>query len=220
MNVLFEDNHLLVVEKPYGVPSQADESGDADMQSLCKAYIGQKYAKPGNVYLGLVHRLDRPTSGLMVFARTSKAAARLSAQIRDGTFEKSYLCVLTGPPPKKSGALWHYLTKDETARIAHVAKPHTPGAKKAGLEYTVLAQAGGLHLVRVQLLTGRFHQIRAQFAAVDACVYGDQKYGARIMKAQLALFAHQIGFEHPTTKQKLMFCAKPDFHPFTLFDIQ
>lgn len=219
MNVIFEDNHLLVVEKPCGVPSQADASGDADMHSLCKAYIGRKYAKPGRVYLGLVHRLDRPTGGVMVFARTSKAAARLSAQMRAGSFEKTYLCVLTAAPPAKSGALWHYLCKDEDARMARLAGAHTPGAKKAGLEYAVLGRSGGLYLVRVRLLTGRFHQIRAQFAAAGAAVYGDQKYGARVFPAQLALYACELCFDHPVTRERLCFSAKPAFHPFTLFDI-
>lgn len=219
MTVIFEDNHLLIVEKPYGVPSQADESGDADMQTLCKAYIGEKYQKPGNVYLGLVHRLDRPTSGVMAFARTSKAAARLSAQIRAGTFEKTYLAVLTASPPDKEGELWHYLLKDEEARIARVADKHKTGAKKAGLKYEVLAKSGGLHLVRIWLLTGRFHQIRVQFAHEDAPVFGDQKYGTRSIKAQLALYAAEISLDHPVTKHRLRFSSKPNFHPFTLFDI-
>ncbi len=219
MKVIYEDNHLLVVQKPYGIPSQADESGDKDMLSLCKAYIGEKYQKPGNVYLGLVHRLDRPTSGVMVFARTSKAAARLSAQIRDGLFEKKYLAVLTGPPPDTQGILWHYLKKDERTHTAHVVSEHTPGAKKAGLNYVLLDQKNSLYLVRIQLLTGRFHQIRAQLNAVGASVYGDMKYGPRDVKAPLALFAEQIGFNHLTTGEKLCFSAKPDFDPFTIFQL-
>ena len=112
VNILYEDNHLLVVEKPYGIPSQADSSGDDDMQTLCKAYIKENAGKPGNVYLGLVHRLDRPTSGVMVFAKTSKAAARLTAQIQAGQFDKTYLAVLTACPSEKSGTLRHYLVKD------------------------------------------------------------------------------------------------------------
>ena len=132
MNIIYEDNHLLVAEKPYGVPSQADETGDADMLSLCKAYIGEKYAKPGKVYLGLVHRLDRPTGGVMVFARTSKAAARLTEQIQSGLFEKIYLAVLTGAPPESAGTLRHFLVKDEAAHIARIAEATTEGAKKSG----------------------------------------------------------------------------------------
>lgn len=219
VNVIYEDNHLLVVIKPYGVPSQADESGDEDMLSLCKAYIGKKYNKPGSVYLGLVHRLDRPTSGVMVFARTSKAAARLSAQIQNGQFEKTYLAVLTAMPPQSEGALWHYLTKDENTHIAHVSGKPIAGAKKAGLEYAVLAEQNGLYLVRVKLLTGRFHQIRAQFAHLGASVYGDMKYGARAVKAPLALFASEISLDHPTTGERITFSAKPEMKPFGLFDI-
>jgi len=217
VNVIYEDNHLLVVLKPNGVPSQADESGDEDMLSRCKAYIGKKYNKPGNVYLGLVHRLDRPTSGVMVFARTSKAAARISKQIQNGIFDKTYLAVLTGPPPQSEGALWHYLTKDTQTHIAHVSDKPSSQAKKAGLEYTVLDSRDGLYLVRIKLLTGRFHQIRAQFASLDASVYGDMKYGARDIKAPLALCASEVCLDHPTTGERLCFSATPDFHPFTLF---
>ncbi len=219
VNVLYEDNHLLVVVKPYGVPSQADETGDEDMLSLCKAYIGEKYGKPGNVYLGLVHRLDRPTSGVMVFARTSKAAARLSAQMQNGAFEKTYLAVLTAVPPDSGGELWHYLKKDEKTHIAGVSDRPIAGAKKAGLEYTVLAEKDGLILVRVKLLTGRFHQIRAQFAHVGAAVYGDMKYGARNVKAPLALFASRISFDHPTTGERMTFTAKPEGKAFQVFEI-
>ncbi len=217
VNVLYEDNHLLVVIKPYGVPSQADETGDDDMLSLCKAYIGCKYGKPGAVYLGLVHRLDRPTSGVMVFARTSKAAARLAAQMQNGVFEKTYLAVLTAMPPKSEGELWHYLVKDEKTHMARVYDTPTEGAKKAGLEYSVIAERDGLYLVRMKLYTGRFHQIRAQFAHVGASVYGDMKYGARGVKAPLALFASRICLNHPTTGERLTFEARPEFHPFSLF---
>lgn len=219
MNVLFEDNHLLVVEKPYGIPSQADSSGDPDMLTLCKEYIGEKYDKPGNVYLGLVHRLDRPASGVMVFARTSKAAARLSAQIRSGSFEKTYLCVITGPPPKQSGTLVSYLIKDETAHISRVTNVNAFGTKRAELKYSVIAQSGGLYLISVSLLTGRFHQIRSQFASVGASIYGDQKYGPRIIKSQLALYSYKLCFSHPISKEKLCFSSTPKFHPFTLFEI-
>ena len=218
MNVIYEDNHLLAVVKPYGVPSQEDETGDEDMLKLCKAYIGEKYNKPGAVYLGLVHRLDRPTSGVMVFARTSKSAARLSAQIQNGAFEKTYLAVLTAMPPDSEGELWHYLTKDEKTHIAGVSDKPSPNAKKAGLEYAVLAEKDGLVLVRVKLLTGRFHQIRAQFAHVGAAVYGDMKYGARNVKAPLALFASRICLDHPTTGERMTFEAQPEEKVFRVFE--
>ncbi|MDD5017342.1 MAG: RNA pseudouridine synthase [Eubacteriales bacterium] len=218
MNVLYEDNHLLVVEKPYGVPSQADSSGDDDMLSLCKAYIKKKYGKPGEVYLGLVHRLDRPARGVMVFARTSKAAARLSAQIRSGAFEKTYLAVLTAAPKETKGALWHHLVKDEAARIARVADENIPGAKKAGLEYEVLQTKDGLCFVSIRLLSGRYHQIRAQFSHIGCSVYGDMKYGPRDIKAELALFASRVCLDHPTKGDRMCFSLTPRHFPFDLFD--
>lgn len=217
VNVLYEDNHLLVVEKPYGVPSQADISGDDDMLSICKAYIKQKYSKSGDVYLGLVHRLDRPTRGVMVFARTSKAAARLSEQIKSGEFRKTYLAVLTAEPEQDSGELWDWLIKDEKSHMARVASEHEPGAKKAGLEYQVMGRRDGLYLVRITLYTGRFHQIRAQFAHRGCAVYGDAKYGKRDVKAKLALFASGIVFKHPTKGERLEFAVAPSGYPFSLF---
>lgn len=219
VNIIYEDNHLLVAEKPYGVPSQADETGDDDMLSLCKAYIKEKYQKPGNVYLGLVHRLDRPTGGVMVFARTSKAAARLTTQIQSGIFEKTYLAVLTAAPPGQTGTLRDWLLKDEAAHIARIVDGKTPGAKRAELDYEALAQQEGLTLARIRLKTGRFHQIRVQMAAVGCSVYGDMKYGPRDIKAPLALFAYRVCLDHPTTGERLCFTARPARYPFTLFDM-
>lgn len=214
IKVLFEDNHLLVVEKPYGVPSQADETGDDDMLTLAKAYVKQKYNKPGEVYLGLVHRLDRPTSGVMVFARTSKAAARLSEQIRTGEFEKTYLAVLTAAPQPPAGELKHWLVKDEAAHIARTAREGSAGAKEARLAYETLSVKDGLCLVRVRLLTGRFHQIRVQFAALGCAVYGDMKYGARDTKVPLALHACRVCLNHPTQKTPMCFDSNPVRPPF------
>ena len=219
MKVLYEDNHLLVVDKPYGVPSQADESGDADMLTLAKAYVKEKYNKPGEAWLGLVHRLDRPTSGVMVFARTSKSAARLSEQIREGQFEKTYLAVLTAAPQPPQGELWHWLAKDEKTHTAHIVKEGDPNAKKAGLGYETLSVRDGLALVRVRLLTGRFHQIRVQFAAIGCGVYGDMKYGRCDIKAPLALHACRVCLVHPTQKMRMCFDSKPFRPPFDQFDI-
>jgi len=219
MNVLYEDNHLLVVEKPYGVLSQADISGDDDMLSLCKAYIKQKYDKLGEVYLGLVHRLDRPTRGVMVFARTSKAAARLSKQIQSGEFDKTYMAVLTKQPPQKSGELTDYLLKDTENRIAKVARENTPGAKKAVLRYEGVGKKDGLTLVRVKLITGRFHQIRAQFDNIGCSVYGDMKYGKRDIKEKLGLFASEVCLIHPTKKERMCFGLMPTHYPFDLFEV-
>lgn len=217
MKVIYEDNHLLVVEKPYGIPSQADSSGDDDMLTLCKAYIKEKYDKPGKVYLGLIHRLDRPTQGIMVFARTSKAAARITKQIQAGKFSKTYLAVLTSIPKEQQGELWHYLVKDSDARMARVTTKNAPSAKKAGLSYEVLGQKDGLCLVKIQLFTGRFHQIRAQFAHIGCSVYGDMKYGKRDIKDRLALFASEVCLDHPTKGERMCFSAKPTRYPFSLF---
>jgi 23S rRNA pseudouridine1911/1915/1917 synthase len=220
MNVLYEDNHLLVVEKPYGVPSQADSSGDDDMLSMCKAYIKHKYNKPGEVYVGLVHRLDRPTRGVMVFARTSKAAARLGSQIQAGQFDKTYLAVLTNEPSQKTGELIHFLQKDENQRIARVSESDAKGAKKAVLRYEVMATKDGLTLVKVELITGRFHQIRAQFDHIGCSVYGDMKYGKRDKKEMLALFASAVCLNHPTKKERMCFSLTPTHYPFDVFEIK
>ncbi len=217
LNILYEDNHLLVVEKPYGIPSQADSSGDDDMQTLCKVYIKQKYNKPGDVYLGIVHRLDRPTRGVMVFARTSKAAARLTAQISSGEFAKTYLAVLTKKPKDDNGVLEDYLIKDSETRIAKIAHENTPGAKQAKLAYEVLDNKDGLCLVKVKIFTGRFHQIRAQFANIGCSVYGDMKYGKRDIKDKLALFAAQVSLNHPTKGERMTFRLSPGHFPFDKF---
>ena len=220
LSVIYEDNHLLVVKKPYGVLSQSDITGDYDMLSLCKAYIKKKYNKPGDVYLGLVHRLDRPTGGVMVFARTSKAAARLAKQIQFGKFEKSYMAVLSARPREDKAKLVHYLLKDENERIAKVVDANNKGAKKAELEYEVMDEKNGLTLVSVRLLTGRFHQIRAQFNEIGCSVYGDMKYGKRNVKDKLALFACEVCLEHPTKKERMCFEAQPKRYPFNLFEKQ
>jgi 23S rRNA pseudouridine1911/1915/1917 synthase len=218
LKILYVDNHLMVAEKPYGVPSQADSTGDDDMLSICKYYIKKKYGKPGDVYLGLVHRLDRPTRGVMVFARTSKAASRLSEQIRNGDFRKTYLAVLTAEPPKEKGELHDYLVKDEREHISRMARPGERDAKEAALEYEVLGKKDGLCLVRVTLLTGRFHQIRAQFANIGCPVYGDMKYGKRDIKDKLALFAEGVSLLHPTKGERMIFKLKPEHFPFIIFD--
>jgi 23S rRNA pseudouridine1911/1915/1917 synthase len=218
MKILYLDNHLLVAEKPYGVPSQADSTGDDDMLSICKYYIKKKYGKPGDVYLGLIHRLDRPTRGVMVFARTSKAASRLSEQIRNGEFRKTYLAVLTSAPPEDKGELHDFLLKDEEEHVSRLARPGERGAKEAALEYEVLGKKEGLCLVRATLLTGRFHQIRAQFANLGCPVYGDMKYGKGEVKAKLALYAEGVSLIHPTKNERMIFKLKPEHYPFNIFD--
>ncbi|MTI95264.1 MAG: RNA pseudouridine synthase [Firmicutes bacterium] len=217
--IIFEDNHLLVVNKPVNVLSQADKTGDKDMLTLLKQDLKVRYNKPGNVYLGLVHRLDRPVGGVMVFAKTSKAAARLSDQIRTREFAKTYLAVVHGKP-KKANRLRHYLAKDSSTNTVSVVSSDAQNAKEAELEYHVLASTGDLSLLKINLITGRPHQIRVQFAATDYPLYGDQKYGAKINKPgqQLALFCHEISCLHPTRKEPLTFSQNPrDVHPWNQF---
>ena len=213
INILYEDNHLLVVEKPANVLVQADNTNDMDMLTMLKVYLKEKYNKPGNVYLGLVHRLDRPVSGIMVFAKTSKAASRLSEQIRNKTFKKTYFAVVLGKI-KKSGVFVDKLEKDLTKNIVRVSD----SGKYSELSYKLLDYKDGLSLVLIDLKTGRPHQIRVQFASRGFPLYGDQKYGGDMVKDQIALFAGKIEFVHPTTKEKLIFELDiPNRYPFNLF---
>jgi len=219
LNVLFEDNHLIVVLKPQNVPTQEDESKDKDMLNMVKDYIIEKYQKPGNVFLGLVHRLDRPTGGVMVFAKTSKAASRLSEQIKNGDMSKKYLAVVDGVPKVQSGKLVNYLLKNEKTNTVNVVPQLTQGAKYAELAYKTLDSENGVSLVDIDLFTGRSHQIRVQFSSRNFPLYGDQKYNKKaIVSEQIALFAYSLSFYHPITLEKLTFSLDlPDRYPFTLF---
>lgn len=219
INILYEDNHLLVVEKPVNMLTQSDSTGDEDLLTLLKEDIRQRFNKPGNVYLGLVHRLDRPVGGAMVFAKTSKAASRLSEQIRNGELDKSYMAVIHGVPEQSSGTLINYLVKDESINTVQVTQSPEEG-KKASLDYAVKGSKNGLSLVNIKLHTGRSHQIRVQFAAIGHPLYGDQKYGASLNKPgmQLALWSVELGFEHPTLRQYESYkSAPPQVHPWSLF---
>jgi 23S rRNA pseudouridine1911/1915/1917 synthase len=216
INVLYEDNHLLVAEKPVNMLSQGDATGDTNLLSVLKDYIKEKYCKPGNVYLGLVHRLDRPVGGVMVFAKTSKAASRLSGQIREGTFEKVYLAAVRGKP-RKRGRLVHYLDKNNKTNTVTCYRMPKGNAKEAVLEYETLeslvsAETGDvLSLVRINLITGRPHQIRVQFSCSGFPLYGDQKYGQHVNKPgqQLALWSASIRLIHPTLKEEMVFKSYP-----------
>ena len=211
LNVLYEDNHVIVVEKPVNIPSQGDKTGDVDMLSIVKHYLKEKYQKPGEVYLGLIHRLDRPVGGVMVFAKTSKAAARLSEQVRTKQLEKQYLVVVDGKMEQEKGILEDYLLKNERNNISKVVKEGTKNAKLASLDYEVLKYAEDIQLsvVKVNLHTGRHHQIRVQFASRGHSLYADQKYGTRGRGKQIALWAYKLSFYHPITKQKLTFQVLP-----------
>lgn len=212
MEILYEDNHIIVVSKPQGVPSQPDDSGDKDMLSQVKDYIKEKYNKPGEAFVGLVHRLDRPTGGVMVFAKTSKAAARLSQQMKDGDFDKTYLAVVCGRPREQKAKIVSYLKKDEKTNTAMIVPQSTTGAKRAELDYEMLEydSKNDHALVRVKLYSGRGHQIRVQLKSIKCPIYGDQKYGGEGMaKVMLHLFAAELCFLHPTTKQKMIFRVYP-----------
>ncbi|MBQ6335577.1 MAG: RluA family pseudouridine synthase [Erysipelotrichaceae bacterium] len=213
MKVIYEDNHLLVVEKPINVPMQADSSKDEDLLNMAKAYIKEKYQKPGDVYLGLVHRLDRPVGGVCVFARTSKAASRLSTQIAQHSFKKQYLAVVEDNGLDQSGHFEDLLLKDGTTNTVRV----DPKGKKAILDYEVLKRKDGLALVKVDLKTGRSHQIRVQFASRGFPLWGDQRYNKKaIAGQQIALWSHLIEFDHPTTKERMSFSCDIDRYPFDI----
>lgn len=220
--VLHEDNSILVVVKPQNIPSQADASGDLDLLTLLKDYIKNKYDKPGNVYLGLVHRLDRPTGGVMVFAKNSKAAERLSKQIVDGEMTKTYLTTVVGTPKQRKDTLVNYLKKNSLTNTVYVATFGDHDAKRAELSYEVLDSDERLSLVKVQLGTGRSHQIRVQMSAINCPVYGDARYGGNIVRGQnLALWAYKLELTHPVTKERMVFVAyPPDSEPWKRFDIK
>ena len=214
IRVLYEDNHLLVVEKPMNVPVQADASGDEDLLTACKGYIKERYQKPGEVYLGLVHRLDRPVGGVMVLARTSKAAARLTEQFSAHRAEKRYAAVVEGSAPGE-GQLIDWLLKNESTNTTTVVKEGTPGAKLARLSYRTLAREKGLSLLDVSLKTGRPHQIRVQLSHSGLPLWGDQRYNpdARVGD-QIRLWAYALTIAHPTLKEPMTFYALPPFSEF------
>lgn len=220
--ILYEDNHVIVTLKPQNVACCPDESGDDNLFDCVKRYIKVTYNKQGNVFLGLVHRLDRPTGGVMVFAKTSKAAARLSEQMRTGGFEKRYLAVLNGVPSKKKATLENYLRKNAINNTVYVCTQTEEGAKFASLEYEIKEEKSGLCLADVALHTGRTHQIRVQMAAINCPLYGDMRYGGeKAVKGKLALWAYSLRFAHPTTGEKLRFEIEPpkDETPWKLFNI-
>ena len=208
VNVLYEDNQVIVVIKPQNVPSQADASGDVDLLTEVKAYVKEKYNKPGEAFIGLVHRLDRPTGGIMVFARNSKSAARLSAQLQNGQMKKTYYAVTNGVPKQKSGNLVNYLKKDEKNNVVKIAPQSEEGVKKAELSYKVLQNDEKFALCEINILTGRSHQIRVQMVGIGCPLVGDNKYGAG--GARLGLWAGKLEFIHPVTKTAMVFVAPPE----------
>ncbi len=226
INIVYEDNHIIVVVKPQNILSQSDITGDEDMLSIVKAYVKEKYNKPGNVYIGLVHRLDRPTGGLMVFARTSKSASRLSEQLANRKFKKEYLAVVEGKVKQKHARLENYIKKDIRTNMVTLCTRSDSDAKLAILNYTLLSATEELSLLKVNIETGRPHQIRVQLANMKNPLFGDYKYGAKTREGQktdaLALWAYKLEFEHPVTKAKMKFSSLPtqDSTPWNLFYLE
>jgi 23S rRNA pseudouridine1911/1915/1917 synthase len=217
LNILYEDNHVIVVVKEPNVLSQGDSTKDKDLLTMVKEYIKEKYNKPGNVYLGLVHRLDRPVGGVMVFAKTSKAAERLTKQIQNHTLKKEYYAVVCGKA-KTSDHLVDKLLKDEKTNITKVDNR----GKEAILDYELVDYKDNMSLVSIDLKTGRSHQIRVQFSSRNLPLYGDQKYNKNAKaKEQLALFSKKLTFKHPTTNEELSFeLDLPNRYPFSLYKDQ
>lgn len=208
LEILYEDNHIIVVVKPNNILSQSDNTNDLDMLTIIKDYIKEKYNKPGNVYLGLVHRLDRPVSGVMVFAKTSKAASRLSDQVRTHSLKKNYMAIVyDNGTLKDKDTFVDYLYKDSdnNSKVVDEGK-----GKYSELSYEVISRDKNVNLtlVDISLKTGRHHQIRVQFASRNHALYGDQRYGLQD-KQQIALHAYKLEFIHPTTKERMVFISKP-----------
>ena len=212
MKVIYEDNHIIVVEKMVNVPSQADKTDDEDMLMIIKRYLKEKYKKPGNVYLGLVHRLDRPVGGVMIFAKTSKAASRLSEEVRNKTFKKEYLVICNGKMEKDKDTLKDYLWKDEKKNTSYVVRENKKNAKEAVLDYEVLKydKEQNLSVLKINLHTGRHHQIRVQLSSRMHAIYGDSKYHGRGAGNNICLWAYKLTIVHPTTKEEMTFIDLPE----------
>ncbi len=216
MKVIYEDNHILVIEKPINVPMQEDSSEDMDVIRLAKEYLKIKYNKPGNVYCGLVHRLDRPVGGVVVLAKTSKAASRLSDSIRTNKMNKKYCAIVVGQLPNEK-VLKDYLIKDDKTNTSRVTSEKY--GKYSELSYKVLDRKDNLSFIQIDLKTGRSHQIRVQFASRNCPLYGDQRYNkdARVGQ-QIALWATELSFPHPTTQEMLSFESNlPNTEPWKKF---
>ncbi len=201
--VLFEDNHLIIINKLPGEIVQGDKTGDTPLAEVVKCYIGEKYKKPGQVYLGLAHRIDRPVSGAVIFARTSKALARLNAMLKNHTIQKKYLAVVRDQPPENEGTIVHYLRKNQKQNKSYVVPEGTAGGKRAELNYRLLSHSERYYLLEIELLTGRHHQIRAQLAALGCPIRGDVKYGFdRPNKdGSIHLHAHAVALIHPVRRE-------------------
>ena len=201
MNVIYEDNHIIIVAKAPGEIVQGDKTGDTPLSDLVKAYIKERYGKPGEVFLGVTHRLDRPVSGLVVFARTSKALTRMNDLFRNGGVKKTYLAIVQNRPPQESGELRHWLVRNEQQNKSYTYDHLVKDSKEARLRYTLLGSSDRYHLLAVELLTGRHHQIRCQLAKMGCPIKGDLKYGAKRSNpdGSISLHAWEVSFEHPVS---------------------
>ena len=209
LNIIYEDNHVIVINKSASEIVQGDKTGDETLPDRIKAYLKEKYDKPGNVFCGVVHRLDRPTSGAVVFARTSKALERLNLQFRDKETNKVYWAITEKRPDNNEGMLINFLKKNEKQNKSYVHSTEVPGSKKAILSYKYLLSSDRYHLLEITLETGRHHQIRCQLAAIGCPIKGDVKYGAKRPNTDgsISLHARYLSFIHPTTKEKMEFTA-------------
>ena len=215
LDILYLDNHLIAVNKPAGALTQSDDSGEVSLMDKIKDWIKIEYKKPGNVFLGLVHRLDRPVSGVVIFGRTSKGASRLSEQFRKKTTQKIYQARVEGTPGPQQAILKHYLKKEKSLKTT-VFPRSAPEAKEARLDYKVLETSANTSLLDIQLHTGRFHQIRAQLSFIGHPIVGDKKYGAKteLPHGRIALHARSIVFNHPTSKEEITInCPLPQDWP-------
>ncbi len=220
--ILFEDNHLLIVNKRPGDIVQGDRTGDVPLTELLKSYIKVKYNKPGEVFLGLVHRLDRPVSGAVIFAKTSKALTRMTEMVKDREISKTYWAVIDSLPVPAESTLIHFLKKNESQNKSYVVKEGVSGAKRAELTYRLIASGKTCQLIEIDLITGRHHQIRAQLAAIGCHIKGDLKYGAKRSNADgsISLHARFLQFVHPVTKETLKITAPlPKGNEWGYFDI-
>ena len=209
LEVLYEDNHLLVVNKPAGVLSQGDKTGDACIADIAKLYVKEKYSKPGEVFMGVAHRIDRPVSGALVLARTSKALSRLNEIFRTREVEKTYWAVVETKPELEANTLVHWLKKNEAKNTTHAYLLERPDAQRSELSYRYLGSSDRYHLLEVSPITGRHHQIRVQLAAIGCIIKGDLKYGAKRSNSNgsIHLHARQISFVHPVKKERLEITA-------------
>ncbi|MGI6394175.1 MAG: RluA family pseudouridine synthase [bacterium] len=206
IEVIYEDNHLLAVVKPQGIPVQKDIGKKEDLQTILKSYLKEKYNKPGNIYLGIVHRLDQPVGGVILFAKTSKAASRLSEQVKNNEWEREYLAVVDGIPKEKKGELKDYLLKNSETNTVSVVSKETKKAKFAKLKYEVIEKSNAKALVKISLETGRSHQIRVQFANSGHPIANDQRYNREAQKGkEIALWAFSLTVIHPVKNEKLTF---------------